>query len=161
MTRLRIATALLVVLAGLTFVGTAAADDPGFIDQYQEPFPTGGGNQHNNGGGGGTGGGGTSLPSSTLSNLQGSVSGPVATALESVATSDKLGAPQKFLDDPQAVGTGSAAEPGSAFSGVVGAAADGGSSRLLAVIVALAALTLAGALAAAVARRRYAGRPPT
>lgn len=171
MRHVRIGIALLALVAGLVFAGTAMAAPP-VIDQYQEPLPTGGGNEHTggNGGSGGSGGssgGGAQLPSSTQTNLQSSVSAPVADALETVATSPDLGAPQGTIGQKgkQDAAAGSSTEPpvvnvepltGSPLSDAVSAATDGGNSHLVAVVLALAALTL-GACLVAVARRRQAG----
>jgi hypothetical protein len=171
----RVAIAVVALVLGLAFAGTAMAEAPPVIDQYQEPLPTGGGNEHtggDEGSGGGSGGGGAQLPSSTQSNLAGSVSPPVAEALESVATSPELGAPQGTIGKKgkQDAGTGKGSGPsvappasdkstpltGSPLSDAVSAATDGGNSHLLAVLLALAALTLGGALVA-VARRRQTG----
>ncbi len=182
MRNLRVGLVLLVAVLGLVFAGTAMAEDPPVIDQYQEPLPTGGGNHHTggnggNGGSGGTGGGsggsgsggGAELPNSTQSNLANSVSAPVAQALESVATSPDLGAPQGTIGKRDQAGsdTGSGSsfetpavnvEPlsGSPLTDAISAATDGGNSHLVAVVLALAALTLGGGLAAA-ARRRQTG----
>ncbi|HEX2502275.1 MAG TPA: hypothetical protein VHO73_12535, partial [Methylomirabilota bacterium] len=115
MKRARIGIVLLGLVAGLVFAGTAMADDPGYIDQYQEPLPTGGGNEHTggNGNGGGSGGSGAfELPSATQENLSSSVSAPVAEALESVATSPELGAPQGTIRKREKAGQGDAG-PGS------------------------------------------------
>lgn len=172
MRSVRVAIALLALVGGLVFTGAAMADDPSVIDQYQEPLPTGGGNHHtggNGGNGGGSGGtGGADLPSSTQTNLQSSVSAPVAEALETVATSPELGAPQGTISKAgkpdTGAGEGSGGPPvvqvepleGSPLTDAVAAATDGGNSHLLAVVLALAALTLGGALVA-VARRRRTG----
>ena len=170
MRSVRVAIALLALVGGLVFTGAAMADDPSVIDQYQEPLPTGGGNHHTGGGnGGGSGGtGGAELPSSTQTNLQSSVSAPVAEALETVATSPELGAPQGTISKAgkrdSGAGEGSGGPPvvqvepleGSPLTDAVAAATDGGNSHLLAVVLALAALTLGGALVA-VARRRRTG----
>jgi hypothetical protein len=153
-------------VAGLVFAGTAMAGDPGYIDQYQEPFPTGGGNEHTGGNGNGGGSGAFELPSSTQENLSSSVSAPVAEALESVATSPELGAPQGTIRKREKAGQGGAGsgssdpvvvrvEPleGSPLTDAVAAATDGGNSHLLGVLAALAGIT-AGAAGLALARRR-------
>jgi hypothetical protein len=168
----RVAIAVVVLVLGLAFTGTAMADPP-VIDQYQEPLPTGGGNEHTGGdeGSGGASGDGAQLPSSTQNNLESSVSAPVAEALESVATSPELGAPQgtigKKSKQDAGAGQGSGGEApgvpveiepltGSPLSDAVSAATDGGNSHLLAVLLALGALTLGGGLVA-LARRRQTG----
>ena len=167
MRHFRIGIALLALVVGLVFAGTAMAAPP-VIDQYQEPLPTGGGNEHTggNGGSGGSGGssgGGAQLPNSTQTNLQSSVSAPVAEALETVATSPDLGAPQSTMGAKGKQDT--AVEPpvvnvepltGSPLTDAVATATDGGNSHLVAVVLALAALTLGAALVAVV-RRRQAG----
>jgi hypothetical protein len=167
MRSVRVAIALLALVGGLVFTGAAMADDPSVIDQYQEPLPTGGGNTHTGGNGGNGGGsGGAELPSSTQTSLQSSVSAPVAEALETVATSPDLGAPQgtigKMGKRDVGAGEGSAVPPvvnvealeGSPLTDAVAAATDGGNSHLLAVVLALAALTLGGGLFALARRRR-------
>jgi hypothetical protein len=166
-------------VGGLVFAGAALADDPGYVDEYYEPLPTGGGNEHTggSGGSGGSGGGGGSgsyeLPSATQENLSSSVSAPVAEALESVATSPELGAPQgtirkreKARQGDAGSGSGSDSsdpvvvrvEPleGSPLTDAVAAATDGGNSHLLGVLAALAGIT-AGAAGLALARRRRSG----
>jgi hypothetical protein len=167
MRHFRIGIALLALVAGLVFAGTAMAAPP-VIDQYQEPLPTGGGNEHTggngsggSGGSGGGSGGGAQLPSSTQTNLQSSVSDPVAEALETVATSPDLGAPQSTMGAKGKQDT--AAEPpvvnvepltGSPLADAVATATDGGNSHLVAVVLALAALTLGAGLVAVVRRRQ-------
>jgi hypothetical protein len=170
MKRARIAAALITALAGLAVTGTALAAEPPVIDQYNEPLPTGGGNDHtgeNEGGSGqagGTGGSGGSndsggegspLPSSTQSNLQDSVSAPVATSLQKIATSEELGAPQERLGSAgKRDGEISAASgaDGGVVSEAVAAAKEGGSDYLLALGLALMVITLACGTAAVVRR---------
>lgn len=173
MSRIRICTALLAVAGGLVFAGTALADDPAVIDQYQVPIPAAGGSQHGGGGNQGGGSGGqVSLPGSTQQHLQSSVSAPVASALETVATSPSLGAPQTTLKKKPKTPAGQTAmtreekdtapnvqRPANRLAGnplddAVSAAADGGNAHLLAVLVALAVITLAGAALAARRSRR-------
>jgi hypothetical protein len=163
--RLAASLGLSVLLVALVLPGGATAAVPGFIDQYQEPFPTGGGNQHQGGGGGtgSSGGSGTQLPASTQAELANSVPVPVAEALESVATSPDLGAPQQTFADK--LGSGSqradASEAAAATSlpDALTASAEAESPYLLAVLLALAATALAGAAALVVRRRRASARP--
>ena len=151
---LRLSALVLVLAAGLALPGVAAGADPGFLDQYQEPFPIGGGNDY-------TGseddddrgsGGGIELPASTETKLDNSVSEPVAKALKDVATSSKLGAPGRMLTDEPG---GSAAT--SSLSEAISTSAEPENPYLLVVLLGLAAITFAGA-AAVVARRRVAAR---
>jgi hypothetical protein len=168
----RLAVAVLLVFSALALPPAAMAGDPPVVDQYQEPFPTGGGNQHTggNGDGGGSGSSGAELPSSTQTNLANSVSAPVAQALETVATSPELGAPQGTIgkekrkagaEEGSRTGPETAVvdvEPlsGSPLTDAVSSATDGGNTYVVAVLLVLAALTLAG-VALAVARRRQPG----
>jgi hypothetical protein len=156
MRKVRIATLILTLVFGLLLVGPAAADDPSVIDQYQEPFPTGGGNDHTGGNGGqdGGGGGGSQLPESLHSDLDAAVPAPVADSLEVVATSPDLGAPQTTLGNKApASDSGEAVGSGSPLTDAVSAATDSDSLYLPILLLALGAVTIGGG-AFAVARRR-------
>ncbi len=153
---LRFSALVLVLAAGLALPGGAAAADPGFIDQYQEPFPIGGGNDHTGNRGdddSGSGGGSIELPASTETKLEDAVSEPVADALKDVATSPELGAPGRMLTDAEPGGSAATSSLGEAIS----TSAEPKNPYLLGVLLGLAAITFAGA-AAAVARRRVAAR---
>jgi hypothetical protein len=160
MMRLKLLLALLVLVA-LALPGAAWADDPGFIDQYEEPFPTGGGNDHSGSGGSGGSGGGnaTQVPGPTLSELQASVDPPVAKALKSVTTSPELGAPQQtFADRPD--GGASAADPDAAATSLpkaFGTSAEAENPYLLAILLGLLVTTLAGAAVVLLRRRSSVG----
>lgn len=164
-TSIRFRSLLAVLGAALITVGTASAGDPALVDQYQEPLPIGGGNIHTGGGGGGgsPGGGGvapggeTQLPSATIADLYGSVSEPVATALEAVATSPELGA-QPITKRPQDASEMSLSSAGP-FEELAEIAVGNESSRALIVVLALALATLAGALLTVLIRRARA-QPP-
>jgi hypothetical protein len=174
---MRTAVVLLAVVAGLALAGAANAGTCAVCDQYQEYIPTAGGGSghHNGGGGGGQSGsqGGSGLSESTQQHLQSSVSAPVASALEQVATSSSLGAPQqtrqKHAGDKKAGHTAMTSKEsspsevvptdkvsGSPLSDAVSAAANGGDGHLLAIVLVLAAITAGGA-ATAFARHRSSG----
>ena len=163
---LRWGVVLLVLVAGLALPGVAGATDPGFVDQYQEPFPIGGGNDHAGHGHGndhsGSGGGGTELPASTETKLENAVSEPVADALRTAATSPELGAPERMLTDgaPERMLTDerlNGSTEKSSLGDAISTSAEPGNPYLLVVLLGIAAITFAGA-AAAVARRRVAAR---
>ena len=147
----------MVLVAGLALPTVAWADDPGFIDQYEEPFPTGGGNDHS--GGGGSGGGNIELPGYTQSQLESSVPPSVAEALDSVATSPELGAPQWTFDGASGrasarAGATAADASAASFPSALSTSAEAENPYLVAVLLGLVATTLVGAAAFAFRRRR-------
>ena len=136
------------------------SDDAALLDQYVEQAPSAGGTNVGSGGGGGSGIGGgesgTALPDPVATQLVQAVGRDDAAALEEVATSSRLGAPQTKL-------AGRAAnDPGppniSGGDNVFSSAASvleggGGDSHLIALAVLLGLVTGSAILAAALRRR--------
>jgi hypothetical protein len=143
-----------VAVIGLVVAGIASAAPP-VIDQYYEEIPTANGGV---GGGGGSGSGGGGLPGPILNQLESSVSPAVATELQEVATSSRLGAPSAMLKKPaqgageSGSGNTEAADP---LSSAVTAATDGGEAHLTILLILIGLITAASIGAAA--RRRATG----
>jgi hypothetical protein len=156
MTHLRRRTNLVAFVAviGLAVAGIASAAPP-VIDQYYEEIPTANGGV---GGGGGSGSGGGGLPGPILNQLEGSVSPAVASELQEVATSSRLGAPSAMFKKP-AQGTGESGsgntEAADPLSSAVTAATDGGEAHLTILLILMGLIT-AASIAAAARRRRQA-----
>lgn len=145
-----------VVVIGLAVAGFASAAPP-VIDQYYEEIPTAnGGVGGGGGGGGGSGSGGGSLPGPILDQLESSVSPGVASELQEVATSSRLGAPSAMFKKPaqgageSGSGNTAAADP---LSSAVTAATDGGEAHLTILVIIIGLIT-ASSIAAAARRRR-------
>jgi hypothetical protein len=143
-----------VVVIGLAVTNIALASPP-VIDQYYEEIPTANGGV---GGGGGSGSGGGGLPAPMLNQLEGSVSPAVASELQEVATSSRLGAPSAMFKKPaqgageSGSGSTEAADP---LSSAVTAATDGGEAHLTILLILIGLIT-AGSIGAAARRRRQA-----
>jgi len=143
-----------VVVIGLAVTNIALASPP-VIDQYYEEIPTANGGV---GGGGGSGSGGGGLPAPMLNQLEGSVSPAVASELQEVATSSRLGAPSAMFKKPaqgageSGSGSTEAADP---LSSAVTAATDGGEAHLTILLILIGLIT-AASIGAAARRRRQA-----
>ena len=143
-----------VVVIGLAVTNIALASPP-VIDQYYEEIPTANGGV---GGGGGSASGGGGLPAPMLNELEGSVSPAVASELQEVATSSRLGAPSAMFKKPaqgageSGSGSTEAADP---LSSAVTAATDGGEAHLTILLILIGLIT-AGSIGAAARRRRQA-----
>jgi len=143
-----------VVVIGLAVTNIALASPP-VIDQYYEEIPTANGGV---GGGGGSGSGGGGLPAPMLNQLEGSVSPAVASELQEVATSSRLGAPSAMFKKPaqgageSGSGSTEAADP---LSSAVTAATDGSEAHLTILLILIGLIT-AGSIGAAARRRRQA-----
>jgi hypothetical protein len=130
MRRTRFVLVLLSVVATLAWTGTALADDAGLVDEYTEQVPTASGPK-NTGHGGGSGG--ATLPASVQTQItQGG--GKDAKLLKAVATSPRYGAPN--VQQPDQGPTIVSSSPG-ALSAAVSAVSDGGSGRIIGLVVAL------------------------
>jgi len=156
----RLSLVAFVVLTGLAVTSIASASPPPVIDQYYEEIPTanggvGAGGQGGSGGGGG-GSGGADLPAPIVSQLESSVSPAVASDLQEVATSPRLGAPSVMFKKP-AQGAGDSGstttEAGDPVSSAVTTATDGGEAHLTILLILIVLIT-ASALVAAARRRR-------
>jgi hypothetical protein len=163
----------LLALTGLVAASIASAGPPPVIDQYYEEIPTAnggvgggsgntgggsgnsGGGSGNSGGGSGSGGGGLSGP--ILNQLESSVSPAVASGLQEVATSSRLGAPSAMLEKPAQGGgesaSGDTAASGS-VSGTVTAATDGGEAHLTILLILIGLITASAVVVAARRRRQ-------
>jgi hypothetical protein len=144
-----------VVAIGLAVTGIALASPP-VIDQYYEEIPTANGGVGGGGGGSGSGGGG--LPAPMLNQLESSVLPAVASELQEVATSSRLGAPSAMFKKPaqEAGESGSAnREAADPLGSAVTAATDGGEAHLTILLILMGLIT-AASIAAAVRRRRQA-----
>lgn len=154
--RFRDGVFLLVLVAGLATASAAWSAGPPVVDQYYEQVPDAGG-----GAGGGTGsgsgdGGGQELSPSIQSELESSVPSSTADMLQEVATSPALGAPTASLGSSNRGPEKDEAVPStdSPFGDAVSAATDGGEAHILAIPIALALITTAGAVLA-LRRRRH------
>ena len=145
-----------VVVIGLAVASVASAAPP-VIDQYYEEIPTAnGGVGAGGGGGGGSGGGGLSEP--ILDQLESSVPPAVASELQEVATSTRLGAPAATFKKPvHGAGVSGSAntEAADPVSSAVTAATDGGEAHLTILLILIGLIT-ASWIAAAARRRRQA-----
>ena len=158
----RLSVLAFVVLTGLAITSIALASPPPVIDQYYEEIPTAnggvgaGGQGGGGGGGGGSGSGGADLPAPILNQLESSVSPAVASDLEEVATSSRLGAPSAMFKKPAQGGGESGSggtDAGDPVSSAVTAATDGGEAHLTILLVLIGLIT-GSALVAAARRRR-------
>jgi hypothetical protein len=143
-----------VAVIGLAVAGVASAAPP-VIDQYYEEIPTANGGV---GGGGGSGSGGGGLPAPILNQLESSVSPAVASELQEVATSSRLGAPGAMFKKPAqgAEGSGSGStEAADPLGSAVTAATDGGEAHLTILLILIGLIT-AASIGAAARRRRQA-----
>ena len=156
----RMSLVVFVVLTGLAVTSIASASPPPVIDQYYEEIPTANGGVGAGGqggsGGGGNGSGGADLPGPILNQLESSVSPAVASDLQEVATSSRLGAPSAMFKKP-AQGAGESGsgntEAGDPVSSAVTAATDGGEAHLTILLILIGLIT-ASAFVAATRRRR-------
>jgi hypothetical protein len=146
-----------VVVIGLAVASIASASPP-VIDQYYEEIPTAnGGVGGGSGGGGGGGSGGAALPAPIVDQLESSVSPAVASELQEVATSTRLGAPRAMFKKPVlgAGETGSGnTEVADPVSSAVTAATDGGEAHLTILLILIGLITGSSIVAAARRRRQ-------
>lgn len=146
--------AAVVLLAAVTFVGGAAAQDPddAAVDEYAEIVPTGEGGRDPTSGDETT----QTLSPSVAAEVE-SEAGSAAAVLKLVATSPRYGAPQRQL---RAVGGSEEAGgigPRSPVSAAVNAiATDGSGSRFGILLVVMLAIGISAVVVAA--RRHRAGR---
>jgi hypothetical protein len=146
---------LVAVLAALAWTGTAAAEDPGLVDQYTEQVPTASGPKSTGGGGGGGGGAGAgatysgAIPSSIQTQIE-TKGGSDAKTLEKVVASPSYGAPPPISHAPDE-GLGTKSSPGT-VSAAVNAVTEGSEGRMVGLFIALL-VTAALMLGVAGARR--------